>query len=125
MAVTGHELLLFATGLFAIQSPPTTVGAFVAYTKALDPSIQRKVALRSALAMAVAMVAVVFLGERLLSLLGVTVPMLQSAGGLILLVTGMAMVSGNSTPNPPPEIDPEHHWRTMAVVPIAIPLNVG
>ncbi len=123
--MTGHELLLFATGLFAIQSPPTTVGAFVTYTKTLAPSVQRRVALRSAVAMAVAMVIVVFVGERLLSLLGVTVPMLQSAGGLILLVTGMAMVSGRGLPGPSPEVDPEHHWKTMAVVPIAIPLNVG
>ena len=123
--MTGHDLLLFATGLFAIQSPPTTVGAFVAYTKTLPAGIQRKVALRSALAMAVAMVAVVFVGERVMSLLGVTVPMLQSAGGLILLVTGMTMVSGHGLPGPSPDVDPEHHWKTMAVVPIAIPLNVG
>lgn len=123
--MTGHDLLLFATGLFAIQSPPTTVGAFVTYTKTLAPAVQRKVALRSALAMAVAMVAVVFVGERVMSLLGVTVPMLQSAGGLILLVTGMTMVSGMGLPGPPPDADPEHHWKTMAVVPIAIPLNVG
>ena len=54
--MTGHELLLFATGLFAIQSPPTTVGAFLSYTKGLALPIQRKVALRAALAMAVAMV---------------------------------------------------------------------
>ena len=123
--MTGHDRLLFATGLFAIQSPPTTVGAFVTYTKTLAPGIQRRVAVRSALAMAMAMVAVVFVGERVMSLLGVTVPMLQSAGGLILLVTGMAMVSGHGLPGPSPDVDPEHHWRTMAVVPIAIPLNVG
>jgi multiple antibiotic resistance protein len=51
--------------------------------------------------------------------------MLQSAGGLILLVTGMQMVSGHGLPGPSPDADPETHWRTMAVVPIAIPLNVG
>lgn len=123
--MTSHELLLFATGLFAIQSPPTTVGAFLSYTKGLPLATQRKVALRAALAMALAMVIVVFVGERLLSLLGVTVPMLQSAGGLILLVTGMAMVSGHGLPGPAAGADPETHWRTMAVVPIAIPLNVG
>lgn len=124
-AVTGHDLLLFATGLFAIQSPPTTVGAFLSYTKGLPLPIQRQVALRSALAMALAMIIVVFVGERLLSLLGVTVPMLQSAGGLILLVTGMQMVSGQGLPGAAADTDPETHWRTMAVVPIAIPLNVG
>jgi len=123
--VTGHDLLLFATGLFAIQSPPTTVGAFLSYTKGLPLPTQRRVALRAALAMALAMVIVVFVGERLLSLLGVTVPMLQSAGGLILLVTGMQMVSGHGLPGPAADADPEQHWKTMAVVPIAIPLNVG
>ncbi len=60
--MTSHDLLLFATGLFAIQSPPTTVGAFLSYTKGLPLATQRKVALRAALAMALAMVIVVFVG---------------------------------------------------------------
>ena len=56
--------------------------------------------------------------------------MLQAAGGLILLITGLRMVMVEESKltaaeKVSVEDEPEAHWKALAVVPIAIPGTVG
>jgi multiple antibiotic resistance protein len=69
-------------------------------------------------------------GRPLLLVLGITVPMLQAAGGLILLLYGLRMVTVDELKLTPEEQVsaeevPEAQWKTLAVVPLAIPGTVG
>ena len=71
-----------------------------------------------------------WVGRPLLQILGISVPMLQAAGGLILLLYGIRMVTVDELKLTPAEQVsaeevPEEHWKALAVVPLAIPGTVG
>ena len=122
--------LLFATSLLAIVNPLGSAVLFATMAGRFSPVVQRRMSDQSATAVLIILVVCAWLGRFLLQMLGITVPMLQAAGGLILLVNGMRMVLVEETKLTAAEQDSvdevsEAAWRTLAVVPIAIPGTVG
>lgn len=122
--------LLFATSLLAIVNPLGSAVLFATMAGRFSSSVQRRMADQSATAVLIILIVCAWLGRPLLQMLGITVPMLQAAGGLILLVNGMRMVLVEETKLTAAEQDSvvevsETAWRTLAVVPIAIPGTVG
>src|SRR5262245_17506800 len=99
-------------------------------TGRFDRGIQRRMANQSAGAILLLLIGCAWLGNPLLSLLGISVAMRQAAGGLILLRYGLRMVTDEDTKLTEAEQTsvehvPESHWKTLAVVPLAIPGTVG
>lgn len=123
--------LLFTTSLLAIVNPLSSSVLFVTTASRFSSDVQRKMADQSALAIAVILLVCAWAGRYLLLVLGISVPMLQAAGGLILLITGLRMVVLEETKltmaeKVSLEDDAEsHEWKALAVVPIAIPGTVG
>ena len=122
--------LLFTTSLLAIVNPLSSSVLFVTTASRFSEVAQRKMADQSALAIAVILLVCAWAGRYLLLVLGISVPMLQAAGGLILLITGLRMVILEETKLTPAEKvsvedEPESQWKALAVVPIAIPGTVG
>jgi len=122
--------LLFATSLVAIVNPVSSAVLFAATSGHFHASVQRRMANQSALAILIVLVVVVWAGRWLLGLLGISVPMLQAAGGLILLLNGLRMVIVEESKLTEAEATsvedvPEAQWKTLAVVPLAIPGTVG
>lgn len=122
--------LLFTTSLLAIVNPLSSAVLFVTTASGFSKAAQRKMADQSGLAIAVILLVCAWAGRYLLLILGISVPMLQAAGGLILLMTGLRMVILEETKltaaeKVSVEDEPESHWRALAVVPIAIPGAVG
>ena len=123
--------LLFTTSLLAIVNPLSSSVLFVTTASRFSGDIQRKMADQSALAIAVILLVCAWAGRYLLLVLGISVPMLQAAGGLILLITGLRMVVLEETKLTVAEkvsLEDEAQVReskTLAVVPIAIPGTVG
>jgi multiple antibiotic resistance protein len=122
--------LLFTTSLLAIVNPLSSAVLFVTTAARFSQGIQRRMADQSALAIAVILLVCVWVGRFLLLLLGISVPMLQAAGGLILLITGLRMVvleesKLTAAEKTSVEDEPEEHWKALAVVPLAIPGTVG
>jgi multiple antibiotic resistance protein len=122
--------LLFATSLLAIVNPLSSSVLFVTTASRFSRTVQQQMADQSGLAIAVILLACVWGGRYLLLVLGISVPMLQAAGGLILLVNGLRMVTLEETKLTPAEKisageEPESQWKALAVVPIAIPGTVG
>jgi multiple antibiotic resistance protein len=125
-----QAILLFSTSLLAIVNPVSSAVLFAAMAGRFTQSVQRRMANQSALAIVAILIVCAWLGRWLLQGLGITVPMLQAAGGLILLTYGLRMVTVEETKLTAAEqvsvVDvPEAHWKTLAVVPIAIPGTVG
>lgn len=125
-----QAVILFTTSLLAIVNPVSAAVLFAAMTGRFDRGIQRRMANQSAFAILVLLVGCAWLGNPLLALLGITVPMLQAAGGLILLRYGLRMVIDEdvkltTAEQTSVEHVPESHWKTLAVVPLAIPGTVG
>ena len=122
--------LLFTTSLLAIVNPLSSAVLFITTAARFSLDAQKRMADQSALAIAVILVVCAWVGRFLLLVLGISVPMLQAAGGLILLITGLRMVvleemKLTAAEKTSVEEEPESHWKALAVVPIAIPGTVG
>ena len=125
-----QAVVLFTTTLVAIVNPIASSVLFAAMAGRFRSDIQRRMANQSAFAVLVVLLVCAWVGRFLLQILGISVPMLQAAGGLILLVYGMRMVTVEETKLTAAEQEsagevPEEHWKTLAVVPLAIPGTVG
>ena len=123
-------VLLFSTSLLAIVNPISSAVLFATMAGRFTVSVQHRMANQSAIAVLAILIVCAWLGRWLLQGLGISVPMLQAAGGLILLTYGLRMVTEEETKLTPAEqvsVEdvPESHWKTLAVVPIAIPATVG
>ena len=80
------DAVLFATTLLAIVNPLSSAVLFAAMAGRFAPGIQRNMANQSAFAVLVILLVCAWIGRPLLQVLGISVPMLQAAGGLILLL---------------------------------------
>ena len=125
-----QNIVLFTTTLLAIVNPISSSVLFAAMAGKFTTDIQRRMADQSAFAVLVVLLVCAWTGRFLLQILGISVPMLQSAGGLILLLYGVRMVTVDELKLTAAEQEtalevPEEHWKTLAVVPLAIPGTVG
>jgi multiple antibiotic resistance protein len=122
--------ILFATTLLAVVNPISSAVLFATLAGRFTDGVQRQMAKQGALAILIILLACAWLGKWLLQLLGISLPMLQAAGGLILLTYGLRMVTVDEAKLTPEEKTsfeevPERHWKALAVVPLAIPGTVG
>lgn len=125
-----RDVVLFTTTLLAIVNPISSAVLFATMAGRFGTDIQRRMANQSAFAVLVVLLVCAWIGRPLLQILGISVPMLQAAGGLILLLYGLRMVTVEEVKLTPAEqvsADevPEEQWKTLAVVPLAIPGTVG
>lgn len=126
-----QDVILFSTSLLAIVNPVASAVLFAALAGKFSSKIQRSMSNQAALAILIIMLVCAWLGNSILGLMGLTTPMLQAAGGLILLNYGMKMVTvvedvklTADEKESAQEVSAEH-WKALAVVPIAIPGAVG
>lgn len=129
--MTLQDVILFSTSLLAIVNPMASAVLFAALAGKFTPGIQRRMANQGAIAILSILLVCAWLGNSILGLMGLTTPMLQAAGGLILLNYGMKMVTvvedvklTKDEKDSAQEVS-EEHWKALAVVPIAIPGSVG
>jgi MarC family membrane protein len=125
-----RDVVLFTTTLLAIVNPISSAVLFATMAGRFGTDIQRRMANQSAFAVLVVLLVCAWIGRPLLQILGISVPMLQAAGGLILLLYGLRMVTVEEVKLTAAEqvsADevPEEQWKTLAVVPLAIPGTVG
>ena len=125
-----NATILFTTMLLAIVNPIGSAVLFAALAGRFTDTVQRQMANQSALAILIILLVCAWLGKTLLQMLGISLPMLQAAGGLILLTYGLRMVTVEETKLTAAEQTsveevPESHWKALAVVPLAIPGTVG
>lgn len=130
LQVSLQDALLFLIALLAIVNPVGSAVLFAALGGRFARSVQNRMANQSAVAVLIILLVAAWVGRYVLQLFGISVPMLQAAGGLILLRVGMGMVNVEDTKLTPAEQHsveevPEAHWKTLSVVPLAIPGAVG
>lgn len=109
---------LFLT-LFVIMDPPGITPIFLALTAGRPAKVQRKMALQ-AVTVAFGVIAVFgLLGQQILDYLHVSVPALMIAGGLLLLLIALDLLTGK-TDEPTQTKD-----VNVALVPLGMPLLAG
>jgi multiple antibiotic resistance protein len=109
----------FFVTLFVIMDPPGMLPIFVALTAKMSRREQVKAAWM-AVGLAAGVIAVFAVaGQQILTYLGIDLPALQGAGGLLLLLVALDLLTGKTD-------DPAHQANAnVALVPLGTPLLAG
>lgn len=109
--------------LFVIIDPVALAPLFVALTQGMDAEHRRTVALRACL-IAVALLALFgLLGDKILSVIGISMPAFRISGGILLFVTAFDMLFERRTQRREGQHAEPHH--DPSVFPLATPLVAG
>jgi multiple antibiotic resistance protein len=107
--------------LLVITDPPGVVPVFLGMTSARPRAERNRLAWQAALVALGVIVAFALFGRSILDYLGVELPSLQAAGGLLLLLVALELLTGKSAD--PGEL--ESAQANVAFVPLGTPLLAG
>lgn len=106
--------------LFLVMDPLGNIPLFMTTLNKVDPARQRKVVVRELIIALIALVAFLFLGQYLLSVLHLTETALTTAGGIILMIIALKMIFPRRDNSLQVDIEGEPF-----IVPLAIPYVAG
>lgn len=123
-----ETIVVAFTTFFATVGPIDVAAMFAAITAGAAPAARRSMAIRGTLIAAVILLIFAFFGKFLLWSLGISLPALRIAGGILLLLIGIDMVfarpsGGVSTTEA--EAQEARGKADIAVFPLATPLIAG
>jgi multiple antibiotic resistance protein len=105
--------------LFVIVDPPGSVPIFLALTGTLDRRARNRAAFQAVLLSFGVIVLFAAAGGQILAYLGIQLPSLQAAGGLLLLLVSLELLTGKQD-------DPaDQATSNVALVPLGTPLLAG
>jgi multiple antibiotic resistance protein len=119
-------LTSFIATLFSMMNPIGNVGVFAGMTADRTGAEASRIAWTCAGAVTITLLVVTWSGSLLLEFFGITVDSLRAAGGIILLLIGLGMLSTSSAhKHSPEELSDAKPRASIAVVPLAIPIVSG
>jgi multiple antibiotic resistance protein len=121
------SLFLILSGLFPIVDPLGGSPIFLAMTREYSPSTRRALSLRIAMNSFFLLVGSYFIGTHILSFFGISLPVVQVGGGLIVISTGWTLLKqGNDDDQKGvnKRIQPKDPFHN-AFYPLTLPLTVG
>jgi multiple antibiotic resistance protein len=105
--------------LFVIMDPPGVVPIFLALTGAMDAPVRNKAAIQATLLSLGVIALFAVAGQQIIDYLGIKLPALQGAGGLLLLLVALELLTGKAD-------DPDSTATSnVALVPLGTPLLAG
>ena len=105
--------------LFVIFDPPGAAPIFLSLASGKPLKIQRRLAWQAAAVSLFVIVSFALFGNALLNYLNISLPALQGAGGILLLITGLGLLTGSITDNN------SATSQNIALVPLGTPLLAG
>lgn len=105
--------------LLVITDPPGMVPIFLALTGAMPPKERHRAALLAVALAAGVIVVFAVAGQQILHYLGIDLPALQGAGGLLLLLVALELLTGRT------EDAANQSTSNVALVPLGTPLLAG
>ncbi len=120
--------ILALTTFFATVGPIDIAVVFAGLTSERRVVTKKKIALKGVLIATGILLLFAFLGESLLSSLGITLPALRVAGGILLLLIGIDMVfarHSGGTSTTADEFEEAENSQDISVFPLATPLIAG
>jgi multiple antibiotic resistance protein len=105
--------------LFVIMDPVGTIPIFLSLTQGRAPAVIRRAAWQAVAVSFGVISAFAFFGQQILEYLHISLPALQCAGGLLLLLVALELLTGNE-----PETKPQANTN-VALVPLGTPLLAG
>ena len=105
--------------LFVIMDPVGTVPIFLSLTGGRSPAAAKRAAWQAVAVSFSVISAFAFFGQQILAYLNISLPALQGAGGLLLLLVALELLTGKET-EPTAAAD-----TNVALVPLGTPLLAG
>lgn len=105
--------------LLVIMDPPGATPIFLALVKDKTPKMRRKLAWQAAGVSLIVIATFALFGRFILDYLSVSIQSLQAAGGLLLLLISLALLTGQNSG------DTESEDANIALVPLGTPLLAG
>ena len=105
--------------LFVILDPPGAAPIFLSLASGKSIKVQRRLAWQAATVSLFVIVTFALFGNALLGYLNISLPALQGAGGILLLITGLGLLSGSITDSD------SAASQNIALVPLGTPLLAG
>ena len=122
------SILLILSALFPIVNPLGGSPVFLALTREYPASARRVLAWRVAINSFVLLIASFFIGTHILAFFGISIPVVQVGGGLIVISNGWAMLQRKEEPDRSgpmhKNVNPADIFRN-AFYPLTLPLTVG
>src|SRR5215469_7712777 len=106
--------------LLVITDPPGTVPVFLGMTSSRPKAERNRLAWQAAVVAFGVIIAFALFGRSILDYLGVQLPSLEAAGGLLLLLVALQLLTGKSDP-----AELERTTANVAFVPLGTPLLAG
>jgi len=126
-------LSTFAASLFALLNPLGVLPVFISYSAKENRAVQRWLAFLISLTVLGLLVVFLITGNALLNFFGITLDAFRIAGGILLLLIGINLVTGDSK-NVSQDFESEAKQSALQqaesvyrkiVIPLAMPLLVG
>lgn len=126
MSLTEYALLAFSS-LFVIVDPLATVPAFLAMTPRDTVHQRLRMARVACMVMVGVLAGFALVGQSLFHLLGITLPAVQVAGALVLLLVALDMLRAQRSPvmETAAETAEASGKDDIAITPLAIPMLAG
>jgi multiple antibiotic resistance protein len=121
------SLFLILSALFPIVDPLGGSPIFLAMTREYSPVTRRALSLRIAMNSFFLLVGSYFIGTHILTFFGISIPVVQVGGGLIVFSTGWTLLKQSYDDDPKGvmnTIQPADPFRN-AFYPLTLPLTVG
>lgn len=121
------DLVLFATAMFAMLNPIGSVAIFASMVSDRTAADRRAIGIKCGFAIGLILVGSAWIGGPVLSLLGIEIPSLQVAGGIMIAVISMSMLSSQQSSIHDSAEDSKSSGTApdIAVVPLAMPMIAG
>jgi multiple antibiotic resistance protein len=120
--MTGSDAKLFVevfVTLFVIMDPPGTIPLFLSLTSGRTAAMRKRLAGQAVLVAFFVITVFALFGQSILTYLGITLPAMQAAGGLLLLLVALELLTGRNE-------DPVETTNVnVALVPLGTPLLAG
>lgn len=105
--------------LFVIMDPPGTIPLFLSLTSGRSHRARKRLAWQAVTVAFFVITIFALFGQSILNYLGITLPAMQAAGGLLLLLVALELLTGKSD-------EPEQTANVnVALVPLGTPLLAG
>jgi multiple antibiotic resistance protein len=126
MTLTEYAVLAFSS-LFVIVDPIATVPAFLAMTARDSISQRLRMARTACLVVVGILMGFTLIGQWLFTLLGITLPAIQVAGALVLLLVALDMLGAQRSPvqETAEETAAGTTKDDIAITPLAVPMLAG
>ncbi len=127
MVEAAKNLFLILSGLFPIVDPLGGSPIFLSMTRDYLPATRRALSFRIAMNSFFLLIGSYFIGTHILSFFGISIPVVQVGGGLIVISTGWSLLKQGYDDGPKSanrNIQPDDPFRN-AFYPLTLPLTVG